>query len=88
MLKSRGVAGLSVVETNPHRAAALQHATGIVAISAEEAQTQTQTHAQASAGGLDLRFRTVGVAAPRELAIADAAPGSVGAAKILLLPGT
>ena len=86
MLNSRGVAGLSVVETNPHRAAALQHATGIVAISAEEAQTQT--HAQASAGGLDLMFRTVGVAAPRELAIADAAPGSVGAAKILLLPGT
>ena len=78
------MAGLSFVETNPHRATALQHANGIVAFSANEALAQVR----ASAGAFDLVFHGVGVAATRELAIAAAAPGSVGEAKILLLPGT
>ena len=69
LLRSRGVAALSVVETNPHRAAALQRATGINAITGDEALAQP--------GGFDLVFDAVGVAATRDIAIGAAAPGSV-----------
>lgn len=69
LLQSRGVAALHVVETNPHRAAALGRATGIQAISGDDALAQ--------AGGFDLVFDAVGVAATRDIAIAAAAPGSV-----------
>jgi 2-desacetyl-2-hydroxyethyl bacteriochlorophyllide A dehydrogenase len=69
LLRSRGVASLSVVETNPNRAAALQQATGIAAISSAEALARP--------GGHDLVFDAVGVAGTRDAAIAAAAPGSV-----------
>jgi threonine dehydrogenase-like Zn-dependent dehydrogenase len=69
LLRSRGVASLSVVETNPNRAAALERATGIQAISGDDALARP--------GGFDLVFDAVGVAATRDIAIAAAAPGSV-----------
>jgi 2-desacetyl-2-hydroxyethyl bacteriochlorophyllide A dehydrogenase len=68
-LRSRGAASVSVVETNPKRAAALKEATGIDAITGEQAL--------ADAGSFDFVFDAVGVAATRDLAIAAAAPGSV-----------
>ena len=67
LLRSRGVAALQVVETNPLRAQALQRATGIEAIDG----------AAAVASEYDLVFDAVGVAATRDIAIAAAAPGSV-----------
>ncbi len=69
LLQFRGVAGLTVVESNPHRAAALQRVTGILAISADEALAQGAAY--------DLVFDAVGVAPTRDLAISAAAPGSV-----------
>jgi alcohol dehydrogenase len=69
LLRARGVASLSVVETNPHRAAALERATGIQAITGNEALARP--------GGFDIVFDAVGVAATRDIAIGAAAPGSV-----------
>ena len=69
LLRSRGVSGLSVVETNPHRAAALERATGIRAISGEDALARP--------GGFELVVDAVGVAATRDIAIAAAAAGGV-----------
>jgi threonine dehydrogenase-like Zn-dependent dehydrogenase len=69
LLQARGVASLSVVETNPIRARALQQATGIQAISGDDALQR--------AGGFDLVLDAVGVAATRDIAIAAAAHGSV-----------
>jgi 2-desacetyl-2-hydroxyethyl bacteriochlorophyllide A dehydrogenase len=69
LLRARGVANVSVVETNPYRVAALERATGIKAISDGEAL--------AHAGGFDLVFDAVGVAPTRDIAIAAAAAGGV-----------
>jgi alcohol dehydrogenase len=67
LLRARGVGSLQVVETNPLRAAALQRATGVLAIDG----------ATAIASEHDLVFDAVGIAATRDIAIAAAAPGSV-----------
>ncbi len=67
LLRSRGVAVLQVVETNPLRAQALHAATGLSAVDAGAVEPTA----------FDLVFDAVGVAATRDIAIAAAAPGSV-----------
>ncbi len=69
LLQSRGAAHINVVETNPLRARALHDATGLKAIDGAAAL--------AYAGGHDLVFDAVGMAATRDIAIAAAAHGSV-----------
>lgn len=66
LLRTRGVAVLPVVETNPLRASAFHQATGLRCI-----ESSVLANKQ---GSFDLVVDAVGVAATRELAIAAAAP--------------